>query len=131
MFGLELIDGIHMLQLLLPGTPVIYMGDELGMTDTYLRDDQIFDKHNLLQREGGRTPFQWDSSPQAGFSNKTKTWLPINPNYVTVNVKSEQNAKRSHLKIFKEIENLRKLEIFCTGNFELYEISEYVFAFSR
>ncbi|XP_026814535.1 maltase A3-like isoform X1 [Rhopalosiphum maidis] len=130
-FGLELIDGIHMLQMLLPGTPVIYMGDELGMTNTYLRDDQILNKQLFIRREAGRTPFQWDSSPQAGFSNKTKTWLPINPNYVTVNVKSERNAKRSHLKIFKEIENLRKLEIFCTGNLELYEISEYVFAFSR
>jgi len=43
-FGLELIDGIHLLQLLLPGTPIIYMGDKLGMTDVYLREEQIIDE---------------------------------------------------------------------------------------
>ncbi|KAE9538656.1 hypothetical protein AGLY_005755 [Aphis glycines] len=131
-FGLELIDGMHMIQLLLPtGTPVVYMGDELGMTNTYLRDDQRHYEALVPNRERGRTPFQWDSSPQAGFSNKTKTWLPVNPNYVTLNVESEMAARRSHLKIFKEIANLRELEVFRTGNVELYEISEYVFAFSR
>jgi len=121
-----------MIQLLLPsGTPIVYMADELGMTNTYLRDDQRFDKTRDYDRETGRTPFQWDSSPQAGFSNKTKTWMPINTNYVTLNVKSEMAARRSHLKIFKEIVNLRELEIFRTGNLEFYEISKYVFAFSR
>ncbi|XP_060877140.1 maltase 2-like isoform X1 [Metopolophium dirhodum] len=123
-----------MLQLLLPGTPVAYMGDELGMTDTYLRYDQLIDymsKSIGISRETVRTPFQWDCSPQAGFSNKTKTWLPVNPNYVTLNVEFEQNARRSHLKIFKEIVNLRQLEIFRTGDVQFYELSEYVFAFSR
>ncbi|KAL5239649.1 hypothetical protein ACI65C_007059 [Semiaphis heraclei] len=133
-FGLEMIDGIHMIQLLLPGTPIVYMGDELGMTDIFLRHDQIIDKELKKTghvREKSRTPFQWDSSPQAGFSNKTKTWLPVNPNYVTVNVEFERNARRSHLKIFEDIMNLRQLEEFRTGDLEMYEISEYVFAFSR
>jgi len=122
-----------MLQLLLPGTPIIFMADELGMTDTYLRYDQLDDmsKRTGFLREKARTPFQWDSSPQAGFSHKSITWLPVNPNYVTMNVEFEKNTKRSHLKIFKEILNLRQLEIFRTGDLELYEISEYVFAFSR
>lgn len=123
-----------MIQLLLPGTPVIYMADELGMTDTYLRYDQLIDNMSKKYGQGRemvRTPFQWDSSPQAGFSNKTQTWLPVNPNYVTLNVEFEQNAKRSHLKIFKEIVNLRQLKIFRTGDVKFYEISEYVFAFSR
>jgi len=130
-----MIDGFHMIQFLLPGTPIMFMGDELGMTDIYLRQDQVFDKGEIrtaaFNREKTRTPIQWDSSPQAGFSNKTKTWLPVNPNYVTVNVEFEQNARRSHLKIFKEIMNLRQLEVFRTGDLELYEISKYVFAFSR
>lgn len=123
---------MHMIQLLLPtGTPVVYMADELGMTNTYLRDNQRHDKTCVFDRETGRTPFQWDSSPQAGFSNKTKTWMPINPNYVTLNVESEKTARRSHLKIFKDIASLRESEVFRTGNVEFYEISEYVFAFSR
>ncbi|KAE9538548.1 hypothetical protein AGLY_005647 [Aphis glycines] len=58
-FGLELIDGLHMIQLLLPtGTPVVYMGDELGMTNTYLRDDQRHYEALVPNRERGRTPFQ-------------------------------------------------------------------------
>ncbi|VVC39557.1 Glycoside hydrolase superfamily,Nuclease-related domain, NERD,Glycosyl hydrolase, family 13, catalytic [Cinara cedri] len=131
-FGEEMIDGIHMVQLLLPGTPVVYMGDELGMTNTYLRNDQSpNDINNIFLRERGRTPFQWDSTAQAGFSNKTITWLPVNPNYVTRNVEYEKSATKSHLKIFKALVNLRKLEVFCTGNVEFYEVSKYVFAFSR
>ncbi|VVC36806.1 Hypothetical protein CINCED_3A002955 [Cinara cedri] len=135
-FGEEMIDGIHMIQLLLPGTPVIYMGDELGMTDIYLRNDQFVDVNSKQYgynqaRERNRTPIQWDSTAQAGFSNKTKTWLPINPNYVTLNVEYEQNSNSSHLKIFKELVNLRQLDVFRTGNVKFYEVSKYVFAFSR
>jgi len=55
----------------------------------------------------------------------------VNPNYVTLNVDFEHNARRSHLKIFKEIVNLRQFEIFRTGDIQFYEIPEYVFAFSR
>lgn len=125
-----------MIQLLLPGTPVVYMGDELGMTDSYLRDDQFTDSKSKLfeygrERERVRTPFQWDSKAQAGFSNKTKTWLPVNTNYVTVNVENQSCAPRSHLKIFKEIAKLRQLKLFQTGDVKLYELSKYVFAFSR
>lgn len=132
-----MIDGIHMIQLLLPsGTPVIYMGDELGMTDIYLRNDQIIDKFyntfgKQITRDRVRTPFQWDSRAQAGFSNKTKTWIQVNPNYVTVNVEYERNSICSHLKIFKELVNLRRLKVFRTGNVQFYEISKFIFAFSR
>ncbi|XP_015374282.1 PREDICTED: maltase A3-like [Diuraphis noxia] len=132
-YGLEIIDGIFMVQFLLPGTPILYMGDELAMTDLYLREDQMspYSIRSGNIRERSRTPFQWNSSPQAGFTNHPKPWLPVNPNYVTINVDNELNAKRSHLKIFKEIMDLRKLDAFRTGDLELYEISEYVFAFSR
>lgn len=123
------------MQLLLPGTPVIYFGDELGMTETYLRKDQLVDvaskSGKFWVREKHRTPFQWDSTAQAGFSNKTKTWLPVNPNYVTLNVEYQKHAARSHLKIFKELVKLRQLEVFRTGDVNFYEVSEYVFAFSR
>lgn len=135
-FGVELIDGVHMAQLLLPGTPIIYMGDEIGMTDTYLRDDQFineFSKNHgyAMASERSRSPFHWDSTDQGGFSTQRKTWLPLNPNYVTLNVKYETNATRSHLKIFKELVYLRQLEVFRSGDVEFYEVSEYVFAFSR
>uniref|UniRef100_A0A2S2R4X4 alpha-glucosidase n=1 Tax=Sipha flava TaxID=143950 RepID=A0A2S2R4X4_9HEMI len=133
----ESIDGICMIQMLLPGTPVVYMGDELGMTDTYLREDQLIDSMSKRlglsgAREVSRTPFQWNSRPQAGFSNKTKTWLPVNPNYVTLNVETQSiPTTRSHLNIFKQLVELRKLDVFRTGNVKLYEVSKYVLAFSR
>lgn len=135
-FGEELIDGIHMIQMLLPGTPVIYMADELGMSDTYLRYDQLIDNWSKrfgysVARERNRTPFPWDSTSQAGFSTSKKTWIPVNPNYVTLNVEYEKNATRSHLKIFQELVDLRKLEVFRSGDVKFYEIAEYVFAFSR
>lgn len=112
------------------------MGDEIGMTDTYLRDDQFIDEWSkndgyAVARERNRTPFQWNSTNQAGFSKQPKTWLPVNPNYVALNVECEKNATRSHLKIFKELLSLRQLEAFCSGDVEFYEVSEYVFAFSR
>lgn len=135
-FGEELIDGIHMIQLLLPGTPVIYMADELGMSDTYLRYDQFIDDWSkrfgyAVARERNRTPFQWDSTAQAGFSKNKIPWIPVNPNYVILNVEYENNATRSHLKIFKELVKLRQLEVFRSGDVQFYEISKYVFAFSR
>lgn len=60
---------------------------------------------------------------------KQKTWLPVNSNYETLNFEFEQNTRLSHLKIFKEITNLRQMEIFRTGDIQLYEVSKYVFDF--
>jgi glycosidase len=126
-----------MIQLLLPGTPVVYYGDELGMTNTHLREDQIIDSKSKRlgvskAREMSRTPLQWNSKAQAGFSNKTKTWLPVNPNYVNLNVKNQYcSTTRSHLNIFKQLVELRQLEVFRSGDVNLYEVSKYVLAFSR
>ncbi|XP_025422013.1 maltase A3-like [Sipha flava] len=136
-YGDELLDGICMIQLLLPGTPVVYYGDELGMTNTHLREDQIIDSKSKRlgvskAREMSRTPLQWNSKAQAGFSNKTKTWLPVNPNYVNLNVKNQYcSTTRSHLNIFKQLVELRQLEVFRSGDVNLYEVSKYVLAFSR
>lgn len=73
--GPQMINASHMLQMLLPDMPVIYMGDELGMTDTFIRKDQLvndWSKAYGFSQEKSRTPFQWDSTAQAGFSKKTK-----------------------------------------------------------
>lgn len=74
-FGHYLIDGLHMLQMLLPGTAVVYNGDELGMEDTFIRWDQSVDppaliagpfRYKTVSRDPERTPFQWDDSENAG-----------------------------------------------------------------
>lgn len=131
-FGDELLDGIHMTQLLLPGTPVVYMADELGMTSTVLRPDQyVTEPGPHDQRVLSRSPFQWDSTPQAGFSRNHKPWLPVNPNYVTLNAKDQSAADRSHLTVFNKLVQLRRSEVFRSGDVRFHEVSEYVFAFSR
>jgi len=70
-----LIDGLHMIQNLLPGTSVAYYGDELGLINTNIRWDQTVDPsglnvgpHRFLQysRDPVRTPFPWDTSKNAG-----------------------------------------------------------------
>lgn len=70
-----LVDGLHMIQTLLPGTSVTYYGDELGLIDTNVRWDQTVDPAGLnvgedrylkFSRDPVRTPFPWDSSVNAG-----------------------------------------------------------------
>ena len=78
-FEPELADGINMLLLLMPGTGIIYNGDELGMLDTKVRWDQTNDVSakklgealfDTVSRDPERTPFQWNSSAEAGMSLK-------------------------------------------------------------
>lgn len=74
-FDPELVDALNMLLLLLPGIGIIYNGDELGMHDTKVRWDQTNDVsakklgealYATVTRDPERTPFQWNSSAQAG-----------------------------------------------------------------
>jgi alpha-glucosidase len=69
-------------------------------------------------RDPARTPFPWDDSLNAGFSNASKTWLPVGFNYKTVNVKAQLEASNSHLKIFKKLLQLRKLSVMRSDNFD-------------
>merc|ERR1711872_334766 len=83
-------------------------------------------------RDPERTPMQWNSSTNAGFSNG-KPWLPVNENYKTgVNVEDQSNIEDSHLNIYKQLTNLRKNEsLFAKNwNYILFSSSE-VFAFAR
>lgn len=74
-FGTDLVDGMQMIQLLLPGTAIVYQGDEIAMVDTFLNWDQIVDPPGInagptryyeFTRDKNRTPVQWDSSKNAG-----------------------------------------------------------------
>ncbi len=84
---------MNSLLLSLPGTPVLYYGDEIGMGDNY----------HLGDRDGVRTPMQWNAGLNAGFStaNPQQLYLPliIDPeyNYVTVNVENESRNLSSLL----------------------------------
>jgi maltose alpha-D-glucosyltransferase / alpha-amylase len=117
------------LLLLLPGTPVLYYGDEIGMGDNiYLGD-----------RNGVRTPFQWSPDRNAGFSKATpqKLFLPviIDPeyHYEAYNVDSQQNNPSSQLWFIKRLIALRKRHPAASrGSMQLlYPSNHKVFAFIR
>ena len=88
----------------LPGTPVIYYGDEIGMGDNVFLGD----------RNGVRTPMQWSSDRNAGFSraNPQRLYLPVNIDpeyhYETVNVEAQQNNSHSLLWLTKRLIQQRK-----------------------
>ena len=114
------------------GIPFIYQGEEIGMTNNNL--DSIdkfndistienydraikegFSKEEALKlvnkfsRDNGRTPFQWNDSINAGFTEGTP-WLGVNKNYKEINVESQLNDKNSVLSFHKELIKLRKSE---------------------
>lgn len=123
---IELMNG---LLFSLPGSPVVYYGDELGMGDNvYLGD-----------RNGVRTPMQWSGNQNAGFSraNPQKLFLPviINPeyHYEAINVEVQQNNPNSLLWWMKRLMALRKrYKAFGRGSIEfLYPENQKVLAFIR
>ncbi|MFN4292635.1 MAG: glycoside hydrolase family 13 protein [Thermoflexales bacterium] len=121
------------LLLTLRGTPVIYNGEEIGMTDLLLerfdqlRDNQAVNLYRLAVNEGVppdeamrmaarmsrdrcRTPMQWANAPNAGFSPPgARTWLPVNPNYAQgVNVADQERDPDSMLNFYRRLLALRK-----------------------
>jgi alpha-glucosidase len=97
-------------------TALMYYGEEIGMTTaTPTRREDVKDPIGITGwpkekgRDGERTPMQWDAStPQAGFSTDPKTWLPIPPNYKTVNVQSELANPDSLLNWYKSLITMRR-----------------------
>ncbi|MFB0559564.1 MAG: maltose alpha-D-glucosyltransferase [Dehalococcoidales bacterium] len=113
----------------LPGTPVIYYGDEIGMGDNFYLGD----------RNGVRTPMQWSADRNAGFSrtNPQRLYLPVNIDpeyhYEAINVDTQQNNPDSLLWWMKHIIALRKrFKAFGRGSLEfLYPENRKVLAFAR
>ena len=137
------------------GTPYTYYGDELGMTNIgFTKIEQYKDiaaingfkkaatdgedldhylkKLNLLSRDNGRTPMQWDDTNNAGFSSETP-WLPVHENHTTVNVANQQNDHNSVLNHFRKMVALRKDNLLLVyGKYEiLQEEHPTIYAYSR
>ena len=97
-------------------TPLMYQGQEIGQaTATPTRIEDVLDPIGLTGwpkekgRDGSRTPMQWDTSNrQAGFSSASKTWLPVQPGYRTVNVASELRDPDSLLNWYRRLIELRR-----------------------
>jgi len=100
------------LLLTLKGTPFIYYGEEIGMTNGQLRKNQIADPLGkrfwpfFKGRDRARTPMQWTSENHAGFSKHTP-WLPVNQNYSELNVEVESGTPDSILNFYKKLICLR------------------------
>ena len=143
--------------LTLRGTPFLYEGDELGMTDypfTKLEEyDDIAVKNAYkaqvetgkvsaaaflaaaakVARDNARTPMQWDSSPEAGFTTGTHPWLAINPNYKQINAAEEESDPASVLNYVRALLKLRAGTLaFVYGDFQdLDPQHPHVFAYTR
>lgn len=130
------------LQFTQKGTPFIYNGDEIGMTNAWdyqlenYRDVSVFNKHtdlvksgivseenylkglHYMSRDNTRTPMQWDNSNNAGFTTG-QPWIKVNSNFEEINVKNELEDPASILNYYKAVIALRKNnEVLVYGDFE-------------
>lgn len=134
------------------GTPYIYQGEELGMTNASfesLEKYQDIDTLNYVKqvgtissktmegikaksRDNARTPMQWNSSPHAGFTNG-EPWIEVNPNYNDINVEESVKDPNSVFHYYKKLIDLRKKNnIIVYGSYTpLLEEDEDVFAYIR
>lgn len=144
------------LLLTLRGTPFIYEGQELAMTNPNFSSIEeyqdieskevwkiakklLFPKWlrlkmlNTTSRDNARTPMQWDSSENAGFTKEgVSPWIKINPNYKNVNAKTESSDSNSVLNWYKNLIALRKTyPQLLGGNFKMLYKSSKIFAFER
>lgn len=140
--------------LTLPGTPYIYMGEEIGMTNVAYsiedyRDLEIHNWYNeqvaagrvpeqllasihRMGRDNARTPMQWDASENAGFS-VGDPWLKVNPNYPTINVATERADPKGIWHWYHDLIALRKVnKTLVYGRYIPFMLdSEQVFAYRR
>ena len=142
------------LLLTLRGTPFIYQGQEIGMTNfDFASLDQVQDveSHNvhrmmkrlcfpkglrwklirLTSRDNARTPMQWDTSANAGFTTG-EPWLGINRNYTQINMADQENDPESIRSYYKELIALRAgNNALLQGDFAAAKISRHVFVYRR
>ena len=143
---------LHMMQ----GTPYVYQGEELGMTNTvfnsvddfrdlesvnayreliesglYTKED-MFPKIAHKSRDNARTPMPWDTSENAGFTTGTP-WLALNPNYNKINVADQLKREDSVFHYYQKLIKLRReYEIIVYGKYELLlPDDEHIFAYVR
>ena len=139
----------------LPGTPYVYQGEEIGMTNVNFNnmseikdiesinyyneqinkgvsDEVLMTQIRRIGRDNSRTPMQWDKSDNAGFTNGIP-WIKINENYTEINVEESQNDENSILNYYKKLTRLRRSnEALNYGEFsEVFDEDNQVFGFYR
>ncbi len=135
--------GIHqarvaaMLLLTLRGTPTLYYGDEIGMTNVPIPPEKVQDpfEKNVpgigVGRDPQRTPMQWDDSENAGFS-QSLPWLPVSSCARLTNVETQRQAKDSMLSFYRELLQLRrKSPALSIGTYSFSFADDHVYSFIR
>ncbi|MEZ4775737.1 MAG: alpha-glucosidase [Bacteroidia bacterium] len=137
------------------GTPYTYYGDEIGMTNIDMPNieeyvdvaalgdyqrameqgknmDEFMEQLNYYSRENGRTPMQWDDSPNAGFTTGTP-WKKVNENYTAINVAAQNENPGSILNHFRKLTAIRKNNpVLVYGQYELIQKEHpQIYAFTR
>ena len=136
------------------GTPYIYQGEELGMTNVKYeleeyRDIELFGMYKerraqgytheeLMEsiyaktRDNARTPMQWDTTEQAGFTTG-KPWMKVNPNYTEINAAEQVDCEDSIFNYYRKLIQLRKeLPVLTDGKFTMLDMDhDQIFAYLR
>jgi alpha-glucosidase len=135
--GLQQAKVAAMLLLTLRGTPTIYYGDEIAMTDVPIPYDEVQDPQGLnmpdknLSRDPERTPMQWDNSENAGFSS-TKPWLRLSASYKRKNVEAQKKDPYSMLCFYRQLITLRQKEpSFTIGDYKPIHADHQALAYVR
>jgi alpha-glucosidase len=126
-----------MLLLTLRGTPTLYYGDELGLSDVVIASSQVRDPRELrepglaLGRDPVRTPMPWDESENAGFTT-AKPWLPLNADWPTRNVARMTEESQSILTLYRRLLALRRdCLALSIGDFVLLNGEGEILAYER
>lgn len=140
---------------LMRGTPYIYQGEEIGMTNypferlsdvndieslnyakeamaNGMSEEAVLDCICRVGRDNARTPMQWSSQKNAGFSTADQTWLPVNPNHQEINVASALANPDSVFYTYQKLIQLRQTQDWLVeADYQLLQTSDKVFAYKR
>lgn len=133
--GVEQTRVAAMLLLTLPGTPTVYMGDEIGMPNVPIPPERVIDPqasswpgHN---RDEMRTPMRWEATVNGGFS-PAEPWLPVGPDVATLNVATQRDDPRSLLQLYRRLIALRRDQPgLVTGAYAQAELQDELLAYWR
>ena len=154
-YWVESAKALAMLLMTMRGTPYIYQGDEIGMTNvafpsiTDYRDVETLNAYRVIEKENSniekmlkaihvqgrdnaRTPVHWNNEPMAGFTSG-EPWINVNPNYKKINVAKQEKDPDSILNFYREMVAFRKHHpTLVYGDFEMIqEENNRVFAYLR
>ncbi|NWV58972.1 SLC31 protein, partial [Malurus elegans] len=132
--GYEFADVMNMLLLTLPGTPVTYYGEEIGMEN--IASENVSEEHvnsaPVVATLAEKSPMQWNGEVNAGFTEGNSSWLPVHFNYRSINVEFQKMWSTSKLSLYRALTSLRNSELAMNRGWMCYIWSDNnLFAYVR